>query len=483
MKQELTLSDILRIEDTVEIPTICCPDTGIPLWTAIREPFLRMLLGDMLYSMPLNGGDGKKRLGSSLGQMATISRSFVHNALRSRILDRRNPIMIMATGARLTEREGNYFNNLSDHFVAAASNQTLSIEDLFEFKWPFPRHHHNLLLHTPLRAEGVLRGRLRTGRYTGLAHALVDLVRQRATDLIGWDMGGARHQWLENICTRGASSFLPRYRTYQSVFKRSGARLLIKEEACYGGADNASAILAAKNLGMVTAEYQHGAVSSGHIAYNFASAISNAQAYRQTLPDYFLAYGSWWGEQINAPIKKIAMGNPHRTETLDFSLPVLDQGRQILILGDGIETTIYLELCERLAAALGSAAGVVFRPHPLERASVWAKHPDGLVGEVRIDANQDIYSSFREAGAVVSEVSTGLFEAIGLVQKVFIWDTPKARFAFPKHAFQGFSDANELARLFLDDSAGQVSTQQMDSIWAPNWKRNYLDFIEQAVRQ
>lgn len=483
MKQELTLSDILRIEDAAEIPAICCPDTGIPLWTAIREPFLRMILGDMLYGMPLNGGGGEQRLESRVGQMITISRSFVHNASRSHMLDRQYPIMLMATGARLVEREGNYFNNLSDYFVAAAPKQTFSIEDLFEFKWPFPRHHNNLLLHTPLRVEGVLSGRFRTGRYKGPAHALVDLVRQRAMDLIGWDMGETRHQWLERICARGASSFLPRYRTYQSVFKEAGARLLIKEEACYGGADNASAILAAKNLGMVTAEYQHGAVSSGHIAYNFASAISSAQAYRQTLPDYFLAYGSWWGEQINAPIKKIAMGNPHRSETLDFSSSVLAQGQQVLILGDGIETTVYLELCEHLAAVLGSSVKVVFRPHPLERSSVWANHPDGLVGKVRIDVNQDIYSSLREAGAVVSEVSTGLFEAIGLVPKVFIWDTPKARFGYPVHPFQGFSDANELARLVLDESAGRVSAQQMESIWAPNWQRNYLDFIEQAVRQ
>lgn len=34
----------------------------------------------------------------------------------------------------------------------------------------------------------------------------------------------------------------------------------------------------------------------------------------------------------------------------------------------------------------------------------------------------------------------------------------------------------------LDESAGRVSAQQMESIWAPNWQRNYLDFIEMAVR-
>ena len=415
--------------------------------------------------------------------MSVLSRAFAHNALRLNALDPQYPIILMATGARLFHRDGKYFNGLSDYFVSAAPERTFVIEDLFGSKWPYPRHNNNVILHTPLRVEGVLRGRLRAGRYREHARALVELVSQRAKNKIGWDIGNERRQWLERLCTNGTASLLPRYRKYHSIFKKMGARLLIKEEACYGGADNATAILAAKHLGMVTAEYQHGAISSGHDAYNFAPAISNDSAFQQILPDYFLTYGSWWGEQINAPVKKITIGNPHRAETLDASSSVLAHGRKILILGDGVETTIYLDLCERLAAMLESAVEVVFRPHPLERASVWAKHPDGFVGKVRVDAHQDIYSSFREVGAVVSEVSTGLFEAIGLVPKVFIWDTPKARFSFPVHPFQGFSDANELARLVLDDSAGRVSTRQMESIWAPNWQRNYLDFIEKAVEQ
>lgn len=483
MKQESTLNDILRIEDTVEIPGICCPDTGIPLWTTIRTPFLRMILGDMLYGIPLVGGGDAPRLGSRLRQLATISRSFVHNAFQFQTLDQQYPIMVMATGARVVEREGHYFNSLSDHFVVAAPNRTFSIEDLFGWKWPFPRHHNNVLLHTPIRVEGMLRGRLRVGSYREPARLLVDLVSQRAKDLLGWDIGEVRHQWLEKICANGAASFLPRYRTYQSLFKKMGARLLIKEEACYGGADNAAAILAGRHLGMVTAEYQHGAVSSGHDAYNYASAVSNNHGYQQILPAYLLTYGSWWGEQINAPVRKIAIGNPHRNETIGVSSSVRAHGSHILILGDGIETNLYLQLCECLDAALGSTVEVVFRPHPLERVNIWAQHPNGFVGNVRIDAHQDIYSSFQEAGAVVSEVSTGLFEAIGLVPKVFIWNTPKARFSLPLHPFQGFSDANELARLLLDESAGRVSAQQIDSIWAPDWQRNYIDFIEQVVPQ
>jgi hypothetical protein len=483
MNREITLCDILQIEDISEILQIRCPDTGIPLWSTIRVPFLRLIMGDLLYGVPMSGSERALSIGSRIMQAVMISRSFAYNAFRFKTLNQQYSIMVMATGARLIERDGRYFNTLSDYFVTAVPESTFAVEGMSGSKWPFPRHNNIVLLHTPLRVEGALKGRLRAGGYRYSASALVDLVSQRAKNKIGWDIGEGRRQWLEGYCTNGAASLLPRYLMYQSIFKRMKARLLIKEEACYGGADNATAILAARHLGMVTAEYQHGMASSGHDAYNYAPAVSNNHEYQQILPEYFLTYGSWWGEQINAPVKKITIGNPYRAETIDVSSSTLTRCRQILILGDGIDTNIYIELCDRLAAVLGSAIKVVFRPHPLERARVWAKHPDGFMGEVRIDNQQDIYSSFRESEAVASEVSTGLFDAIGLIPKIFIWDTPKSRFAFPVQPFQGFSDADELARLVLDESAGRVSTQQLESIWAPHWKRNYLDFIEQVVQQ
>jgi hypothetical protein len=258
---------------------------------------------------------------------------------------------------------------------------------------------------------------------------------------------------------------------------------LIKEEACYGGADDTSAMLAARHLGIVTAEYQHGAISAGHDAYNFAPAVSRSEAYRAILPDYFLAYGQWWSDQINAPVDKVATGNPHRTESVAAIHGAGKQEGQVLVLGDGIETDRYLDLCQSISAASRSSHRVVFRPHPLERAVVHARFPGGSVGAVRIDAHQDIYSAFREAEVVVSEVSTGLFEAIGLVPRIFIWDTPKAQFSYRNHFFQRFSTPMELVELLSDEGAGRVTTDRIDGIWAPRWRDNYRGFIEDALQR
>jgi hypothetical protein len=441
-----------------------------------------MIMDDLFFEVPVAVATGL-RPRSKLVAAAMLSKSILHNASQLRSVNQKYPIALMATGARLSNREGRYFNCLSDYFVAAAPTRTLSIEDLFNWKWPFPRHHNNLLIQTPMRIEGRLQGWLRSGRYRAPARHLVNLVSQRAKDLLGWDVGKKRLVWLENNCAHGAASLLPRYQTYQSIFKKTGARILIKEEACYGGADNASAILAAKNLGMVTAEYQHGTVSTGHDAYNYAPAVLNDQTFQRIFPNYFLTFGSWWGEQINVPVEKIAIGNPHRAETIGAADSGLVKRQHILVLGDGVATALYLKLCEQLATKLGNAGEVVFRPHPLERASVSESHPDGVVGRVRIDGRKDIYMSFLEAGAVVSEVSTGLFEAIGLVPRVFLWNTPRARFGLPEHPFQCFSDVDELARMVRDEKAGRVSVEQIEEIWATDWRSNYAGFLEKVVQQ
>ena len=71
-------------------------------------------------------------------------------------------------------------------------------------------------------------------------------------------------------------------------------------------------IVAAKEMGIRTAEYQHGAVSRGHDAYNVAPGQGSSPEYQKVLPEFFLGYGRWWNEQINVPVTKVAVGNPHR---------------------------------------------------------------------------------------------------------------------------------------------------------------------------
>lgn len=471
MAAELRLQDILAVENDPELLGFKCPDSGFLLWPLVRVQFLRCILSDLLYETQLMSLSYSRNYRAAL---PAIARAAFHNLTHRQQLQ--GKVMLIATGAGNALKNGRWFNRLSDHFALAAASDTVVVEDLDEWRWPYPRHNQRVLIHTPLRVYGSMLGRLfERNCHRRLAERLIAYVRARAKRLLGWELGDQRAAFLIEMVARHAAAIPMLRRAYERLFARTGARLVIKEDGCYGH----SGIInrAAKDFGLVVAEYQHGAVSAGHDAYNLAAALAASDAYRRTLPDFFLGYGTWWNNQIDVPLTKIAIGNPHRSEQLVLLDGKLAGKSDVLILGDGIETELYLGFARRLASAGNTGLRVVFRPHPMERSKVMSVTAGGCAGKVHIDQNKDIYESFCTAHAVVSEVSTGLFEAAGLADRVFIWDTPKARFGYPTHPFAAVSGADDLAVQIKGGVAGRLAIENIEGLWAPNWRANYLSFI------
>lgn len=467
---EVGLHDILRAEDDAAILDFKCPESGYLLWPLARIQFLRFILSDLLYGTTLINMSGRTHRQAAL---TTLTRALVHNAVHSRRLTA--PIMLMGTGLGHYRRDGLWFNRLADYFVAACP-ASVTLEDFFEWRWPFPRHNQRVLFHAPIQVAGQLVGRLRmTRRHVELATELVGLVRARAKLYLDWDLGEARADYLIGALARHAAAIPLKRRAYQNLLSRTGVRLLLKEEGCYGPSSIVLAV--AREMGIKSAEYQHGSVSSGNDAYNLSPILRNSPEYRKTLPDFFLGYGKWWNDQINVPVGKIVIGNPHRSEQVQGLAVPSDAQTDILLLGDGVDTERYLDFARELATSLGNRFRVVFRPHPLEREWVATNLPDWRAGSVWLDVNPDIYQSFLSAYAVVSEVSTGLFEAIGCAGRVFIWDTPKSRFCYPSHPFEAVASIEQLVAR-IEQPYMESSAVDPEDIWASGWRANYLRFLE-----
>jgi hypothetical protein len=466
------LRDILVIEDDEALLDFKCQETGHLLWPLIRIQFIRFILSDLLYGSSLIEMRKRHPYGMAL---RTLAKATLHNTARRS--STQVPIILMGTGLGIYLKEGRWFNRLADHFALARPDQSCVVEDFFEWRWPFPRHNERVLFHAPTQVAATIAGRLCVRqKHRDSAAKLIKLMRTRARQHLNWELGEERASYLTTTLARHVAALPIRRRAYQGLLSRSGVRLLIKEEACYG--PSSVLIGVAKEMGVTTAEYQHGSISAGNDAYNLAPALANSPEYQKTLPEYFLGYGKWWNEQIDVPVKKLVIGNPHRSEQLG-GLAASSPGEKcdVLILGDGIETRFYLDFARDLANRIGPGFQVVFRPHPLERQLVQDSFPDGVDGSVRMDNNRDIYQSFLTAHAVISEVSTGIFEAIGLVPRVFIWDTPKSRFVFPDLPFDTVKSADELAAKLISGE-GHSSPVSEDEIWAPNWRANYLSFLE-----
>jgi hypothetical protein len=472
----VTLTDLLAIEDTPELLALCCPQTGIPVWPNVRIAFFRQIMADLLFATGSVEPPAESRSWRAVG---VLGRAAAHNVgavfgkrLRSDVI-----INTEAIGDEL--RDGRWFNRYVDPFGDLPSGrQAVVMANMFEWQWRKPRHNERIYYHAPIQVGAVLAAKL-VPRKTAmrLAQAVTALACDRAKVTLGWEIGRARRAAFVQWSASKIAGLPFRYRAYRRLMQRVQPRLLLGSSGCYGA--HAPLIAAARDLGVVTAEYQHGAISSGHDAYNFAPAIFASEAYRRTLPQYLLTYGTWWSAQVTAPVECVAIGNPARAAKLDQMAPLHVDRRTVLILGDGIEFDLYLDLARAIARAVaGTGLEVALRPHPLERTSVLQRH-GGCIDGVRIDVVPDIYTSFAQAHTVVSEVSTGLFEAVGLVARTILLNTAKSRFAYPEHPFTAANTVQEVIGLI--HNVPKTPRVDADALWSPDWKNNYKRFLSEKA--
>lgn len=469
----VTLLDLLSIEDAPELLAPHCPQTGIPVWPNIRIAFFRQIMADLLFATGSAEPPGPRRSWRAAG---ALGRAAAHNAGATVGRRLRADVLISSDAIGDELRNGRWFNRYVDPFAELPSgDQAVVMTDMFDWHWHWPRHNERIYYHTPLQVGAALATRL-FPRPTALrlARMVTTLACDRARSILGWGMGEERRaafvEW-----SAGKIAGLPlRYRAYQRLMRRVRPRLLIASAGCYGA--HAPLLAAARDLGIVTAEYQHGAISAGHDAYNFAPAVFASEAYRRTLPQYLLTYGRWWGTQVTAPVECVVLGNPARAAKLDRMQPSFAARHTVLILGDGVEFDLYLNLARDIAGATaGTGLEIALRPHPLERSGVLRRHGE-RVDNVRIDVTPDIYTSFGQAHTVVSEVSTGLFEAVGLVDRIILLNTAKARFAYPKHPFASACSTPEVIDLIQEDVAARPRVEA-EALWAPDWSNSYRRFL------
>lgn len=469
----MDLQSILAVEDDSAFLDFKCPETGFLLWPLIRQEFIQSIISDFVYKnaplISLNQKTDYSKAASSL-----LKAQF-HNILRRHAT---NDVLLMASGAGLILKDGRWFNRLSDYFALLCPNETLALEDFFNWNWPGNRVNKKVIYNAPFQVQTALQGKLKLKPSDlVLGKEIVNHFRNRAKDILSWDLKPAYCQLFENRMARKIAELPVRKRLYENFLSKNHIKLAIKEEGCYGHSSIFNAT--AKDMGIVVAEYQHGAINAGHDAYNVAARLLLNNEYQKTLPQFFLSYGEWWHQYLKLPTQKIAIGNPHRSTQISALQTQLNKS-DILVLGDGVETEMYLDLAIFLSENL-TQWKVVFRPHPLERKKLQSLLTTKSASKVVIDVNLDIYRAFCNAHVVVNEVSTGLFEAVGLADRVLIWDTPKSRFYYPNHPFATFTNAKDLLNKILDGNTGLITANDAQSVWNDGWENNYKNFISTTV--
>ena len=472
---EIALTDLLQIEDSESLLALRCPQTNIPIWPLLRIAFLRLIMAEFLFS----SGSMLPPAQNDFGRAgAVLSRALLHNIWTLVSRRHRSDVMIQTDTIGDVLRHGLWYNRYADPFASVSPGGALLMADMQHWRWHTPRYNDSIVYHAPLQALTSLATKVvgRTSR--NLADAITALACERASEKIGWDIDKERRDRFAGWAARKIAALPLRYKAYRWLLRRTKPRLLLCLGGCYGA--HAPLIVAARELNIVTAEIQHGAISGGHDAYNFAPAIFDSPAYLSTLPEYLLTYGAWWTRQISAPVECVVIGAPLRVEKSARPIASGQGRRTVLILGDGIEFDLYLNLAREVAHGLsGTDLDVALRPHPLERRAVLDRYGE-QVGDVRIDCTPNIFSSYASAHTVVSEVSTGLFEAVGLVDRIVMLNTAKARFAYPHAPFAAANSAEELLDCIIGNTpaAPQISEE---TLWASEWELNYERFLADKI--
>jgi hypothetical protein len=472
----IELSHILEIENDSSFAEIVCPSTGILVWPAIRNIFLRLIISDLFYkSQPLYDIEKTKPL-FQIGFKTLHSGS--HN-----LLNRPKPrsVLIYASGEGLIERHGRTFNRYTGYFTDHLKGSTWSVEGVSRNKQILPRENKNLsywypdLVFTSLFSIFSVRS-----VHEKLASEIVNVAVERANELFGWTIKENPKNLLIKKCARKIASYPIKAFNYNRLFRRIRPILCIVESGCYG--DMAVFNAVAKEHGVTVAEFQHGAVSGGHDAYNVSVSLTKSKAYQKTLPNFFMGYGKWWIKQFNSPINKIVIGNPHREVLTKEITKTKRSPLNVLILGDGVETDLYINFCKDLSSQLPDQYKVIFRPHPMEKNSLNTYSNSFLIG-LEIDFSADIYDTLSNSYAVISEVSTASFEAAGISQKSLLWRTAKSQFAYPSSPLTGFYDISDLIQKLMDPDAGNMNQVAVEEIWASNWRDRFSSFIKTILDQ
>jgi len=209
---------------------------------------------------------------------------------------------------------------------------------------------------------------------------------------------------------------------YESLLTRVNPKVVVLVVS-YG---KESFIEACQNMGVPVVELQHGSISKYHCGYSFPSSEK-----KDTFPDYFLTFGSFWRNRLDLPIDEgniYDVGYPHLEQKVsEVSIerkPDPNSKRRIAFISQG---TIGAEL-SKFAAELGEVAedefSVIYKLHPDEYSTWKNKYPWLVESPVEVHEGESmtLYELFSSVDIQVGVYSTAIYEGLHFDLKTYVLD-------------------------------------------------------------
>jgi hypothetical protein len=207
-------------------------------------------------------------------------------------------------------------------------------------------------------------------------------------------------------------------RVMRRALRASGARTVV----VVGHHTSDGVIPAARDLGMLTVELQHGLISPYQSDYHFPG-----RPVVPYMPDQFLVFGAYWAENVDLSgnMKVVVIGADRllrRTQMPTRRIP-----RRVVVASQG---TIGARLfgASVMAARAARDWEFVFRPHPQESVERYAARVAALspaVANLRLsEQREDLHDLLASAEVQVGVYSTSLFEGMALGVRTIVLALP-----------------------------------------------------------
>jgi len=366
------------------------------------------------------------------------------------------------------------FNMYSDYYTSLPY-KTLNIESPYRYRYYIPNNTNNFAVGQYGKLKAYIINRIKNLFYKTHIYEIERFIKYIKTkDYIDNDFAQKIKKELYKYYNR-----FDYYKSYiLKVFRRLDPRLIVVRTAAYGEL-NGILLKVAKENGIKTAEFQHGNIHEGHMAYNYGYAVFKSEQYKKYLPDYILTFGDYWNDKIKIPSKIITIGNPNFYESIKKYKDIKEQKDSILIISQGTITDRFVKIAKYLSEKLQNYR-ILFKLHPGEVPFEGRYKELYKYANIEIAKSGDIFEYIALCENIIACYSTSIYESLGFNKKLFILDNDMSKKNIPEDIGVRFKENEELKDLILNTKERDIN-YNLEYYFNSNWEDNYKRFLREEV--
>lgn len=282
---------------------------------------------------------------------------------------------------------------------------------------------------------------------------------------------GFVYDYLETVIRR-----LPYYyKYYGRLIKKVNPKVVFWNCASY----SEPAIKVLNDLGVITAEFQHGLIGRFHRTYNYSLRVANNKEYLSYMPQYYLTYSPFWTKEIKMPCEIIPIGNPWVTYNIEKievrKRDFRDRDKNILFVESDFKNK-YVDFIKELLSDIDDSYKIFIKIHPSTPQN--ERYYNELKKDERVSVivNGSIYEWFARCRYVVGDTSTSLYEAEVAENEVYIIQSLEAELFIDEHHGNWVKNGHDMYNIMKNGP--KKILKEGDKVFWTDWNLNFNKFLK-----